>query len=171
MRGLTFVCRAVAAGFAAAALAGATPSGSPPAHAAGNASIDVTPNTAEPGTRVNLRADCGDGNNRQASAQSDAFGRVVLRPDNGALTGAVSIPGNKPPGTYQVTLTCQNGNTGNTSLVVVNMTKPSQGPATGGGGTAGGMAGPLVIAGGAAIVAIGVLYLTAGARRRGAGAG
>lgn len=169
MRGLTFVCRAVAAGFAAATIAGATPGG--PAHAAANASIEVTPNTAEPGTRVNLRADCDDGNNRQATVQSDAFGRVVLRPDNGALTGAVSIPGNKQPGTFQVHLTCQNGNTADTNLTVVNMSKPSQGPATGGGGTAGGLSGPLVIVGGAAIVAVGVGYLMAGARRRDTGAG
>ncbi|MFD0823860.1 hypothetical protein ACFQ0D_37305, partial [Micromonospora zhanjiangensis] len=114
-----------------------------------NASIEVTPSTVEPGTRVDLRADCADGNNRQASAESDAFGRVVLRPGNGALTGSVTVPGNKQPGTYQVNLTCQNGNNASTNLIVVNMSKPSQGPATGGGGTAGGMSGPLVIAGGA----------------------
>ncbi|WP_460808654.1 hypothetical protein [Micromonospora zhanjiangensis] len=140
--------------------------GTPSASASANASIEVTPSTVEPGTRVDLRADCADGNNRQASAESDAFGRVVLRPGNGALTGSVTVPGNKQPGTYQVNLTCQNGNNASTNLIVVNMSKPSQGPATGGGGTAGGMSGPLVIAGGAAIVAVGVLYLTAGRRRR-----
>ncbi|HEY0698564.1 MAG TPA: hypothetical protein VGD43_12230, partial [Micromonospora sp.] len=68
----------------ASALLGAGPA------VAGNTFVEVTPNTAEPGSQVNLRANCADGNNRQAMVQSDAFGRVVLRPDNGFLTGRVT---------------------------------------------------------------------------------
>ena len=163
MRGLTFVARAIATGIAAAALFGAPAAAAP--QQPGNAFVEVNPNTTEAGSRVNIRASCNDGNNRQANVQSDAFGRVMLRPDNGFLTGAVTIPGGKPPGTYGVTLTCQNNNTANTTLTVVNMSKPSQGPATGGGGTAGDGMNPLILAGGCITVVIAV-GLGVAARRR-----
>jgi hypothetical protein len=199
MRVITFVARAIAAAIAIAALfgapsvaaragdapasgtpavaartAGARAAGVPRAVAAplaaGNTFVEVNPNTAEAGSRVNIRASCDDGNNRQANVQSDAFGRVMLRPDNGFLTGAVTIPGSKPPGTYGVNLTCQNNNTANTTLTVVNMSKPSQGPATGGGGTAGGGARPMVLAGGLAAIVVGVgVGLVARHRRTGMG--
>ncbi|ASW57924.1 hypothetical protein CIK06_22445 [Plantactinospora sp. KBS50] len=138
-----------------------------PARAGQNTTVEVTPNTAEPGTRVNIRADCGDANNRQGTVQSDAFGRVTVRPDNGMLTGSATIPANKPPGDYQVTLTCANNTTASTTVTVVNMSKPSQGPATGGGGTAGGGAGLLVLAGGVGIVLLGLGFALYGRRRSG----
>ena len=154
MRGITFVARAVAASIAVAALLGAPAVAAPQS---GNTFVEVNPNTAEAGSRVSIRASCDDANNRQANVQSDAFGRVILRPDNGFLTGAATIPGNKPPGTYNVTLNCQNNNTANTTVTVVNMSKPSQGPATGGGGTASGGVRPLMLAGGLAVIGGGVL--------------
>lgn len=133
--------------------------------------VEVTPNTAQAGSRVNLRASCDNGNNNQATVESEAFGRVILRPDNGLLTGAVTIPGDKAPGTYGVNLRCANGSTATTTLTVVNMSKPTQGPATGAGGTAGGGSHSLMFTGAAAVIAVvGGLWLI-GMRRGRTGAG
>jgi hypothetical protein len=126
-----------------------------PARAGENVFVEVTPNPAQAGTRVSIRANCDNANNRQAEVNSDAFGRVMLRPDNGFLTGAVTVPGNKPAGDYPVDLRCSNGNTASTVLSVLNMASPSKGPATGGGGTAGGRgAGSLLLVGGLVAVAV-----------------
>lgn len=176
MRGLRLVGHAVSAGAAAATLGCAVLLGAGPALAA-NAFVEVTPDTAQAGTRVNLRASCDGANDRQAQVQSDAFGRVILMPERdrilaspsagqGLLVGSVVIPGNKKPGTYAVNLECSNGNTASTTLTVVNMTQPTQGPATGGGGTAGRGMGPLMLAGGFATVLIGAGLGMLGLRRR-----
>ena len=156
MRGLSAYHRAFSAVLAmfvlvaAFVLATATP-----ARAGENTFVEVTPNTAQAGTRVSIRASCDNANNQQATVRSDAFGRVVLRPDNGFLTGAVTIPGNKQPGDYPVDLRCANGNTASTTLTVLNMAQPSKGPATGGGGTAGDRgAGSLLLVGGLAVVTV-----------------
>lgn len=167
MLAVRFVGRTIATGvIAAALLTGALLGGATPVLAGPNTFVEVTPNTAQAGTRVNIRASCENNNNQQATVQSDAFGRVVLRPDNGFLTGAVTIPGGKAPGTYGVNLSCQNGNTATTSLTVVNMGQGSQGPAAGGGGTAGGLGGSLVLAGGLGIVALGAGFGLLGLVRR-----
>ncbi|MGC4892992.1 hypothetical protein [Micromonospora sp. DT31] len=128
----------------------------PPARAGESVFIEVTPNSVQAGSRVHLRAGCDNSNNRQAQVNSDAFGRVTLRPDNGFLTGSVTVPGDKPPGDYPVSLDCANGNTASTMLTVLNMAQPSKGPATGGGGTATGGrgAGSLLIVGGLVAVAV-----------------
>ncbi|MGK5440748.1 hypothetical protein ACSNN7_02805 [Micromonospora sp. URMC 105] len=141
-----------------------------PARAGENTFVEVTPNTAQAGTRVNIRAGCDNANNQQATVHSDAFGRVVLRPDNGFLTGAVTIPGNKQPGDYSVDLRCSNGNTAATTLTVLNMAQPTKGPATGGGGTAARGAGSLLLVGGLAVVAVVAgIGMFGGGRRRAAG--
>ncbi|NES16056.1 MULTISPECIES: hypothetical protein [Micromonospora] len=136
-----------------------------PARAGENVFVEVTPNPAQAGTRVSIRANCDNANNRQAEVNSDAFGRVMLRPDNGFLTGAVTIPSNKPAGDYPVDLRCSNGNTASTTLTVLNMASPSKGPATGGGGTAGSGrgTGSLLLVGGLVAVAV---VAGVGARRR-----
>ncbi|MDG4829111.1 hypothetical protein O7627_07305 [Solwaraspora sp. WMMD1047] len=132
-----------------------------------NTFVEVTPSTAQAGARVSLRANCDNSNTEQATVDSDAFGRVILRPDNGFLTGAVTIPGSRAPGSYGVNLKCQNGSTATTTLTVVNMSKPSQGPATGGGGTAGGGLSPFALAGGAGVLAlVGGLWLVGMRRAR-----
>jgi hypothetical protein len=139
-----------------------------PARAGENVFVEVTPNSAQAGTRVSIRASCDNNNNRQAQVTSDAFGRVMLRPDNGFLTGAVTIPGNKAPGDYPVNLDCSNGNTASTTLTVLNMASPSKGPATGGGGTAGGRgAGSLLLVGG--LVAVAVVAGVSARRKTGSG--
>ncbi|MEV0806231.1 hypothetical protein [Micromonospora sp. NPDC050200] len=169
MRGLNAYHRAFSAVLAMFALVAAFVLATvSPARAGENTFVEVTPNTAQAGTRVNIRASCDNANNQQATVQSDAFGRVVLRPDNGFLTGAVTIPGNKQPGDFPVDLRCANGNTASTMLTVLNMAQPSKGPATGGGGTAGdrGM-GSLLLVGGLAVVAVVAgLGLFGGSRRR-----
>jgi hypothetical protein len=144
-----------------------------PAQAGENVFVEVNPSTVQAGNRVNLRASCDARNDQQAEVTSDAFGRVVLRPtdgrsgtgpddnggadraDNGFLTGAVTVPGSIQPGDYPVDLRCANGNRASTVLTVLNMSQPSKGPATGGGGTAGGRgAGPLLLVGGLVAVAV-----------------
>jgi len=141
------------------------PGGTAPAWAGPNTFVEVTPNTAQVGTRVNIRASCDNANNQQATVLSDAFGRVIVRPDNGFLTGAVTIPGDKAPGPYAVNLNCPNNERATTTLTVVNMGQGSKGPATGGGGTAGGLAGPLILAGGLGIVALGAGFGLRGRQR------
>ncbi|MGK5742355.1 hypothetical protein [Micromonospora sp. URMC 103] len=140
--------------------------GAGPARAGENVFVEVTPNSVQAGGRVHIRASCDNANNRQAQVDSDAFGRVTLRPDNGFLTGSVTVPGNKEPGDYPVNLRCQNGNTASTNLTVLNMAQPSKGPATGGGGTASRGTGMLLLIGGVAAVGAAVALGMAGARRR-----
>ncbi|TNH31864.1 hypothetical protein FHG89_00005 [Micromonospora orduensis] len=142
-----------------------------PARAGENTFVEVTPNSVPAGSRVKIRASCDNNNDRQANVRSDAFGQVVLRPDNGFLKGEVTVPGSKEPGDYPVDLRCQNGQTASTMLTVLNMASPSKGPATGGGGTAGGRGtGSILVVGGVALVAAAVALGMAGGRRR-AGAG
>ncbi|MEV7331070.1 hypothetical protein [Micromonospora sp. NPDC093244] len=142
-----------------------------PARAGENTFVEVTPNSVPAGSRVTIRASCDNNNERQANVHSDAFGHVMLRSDNGFLKGEVTVPGNKEPGDYPVDLRCQNGQTASTMLTVLNMASPSKGPATGGGGTAGGRGtGSLLVLGGVALVATAVALGMAGGRRR-AGAG
>jgi hypothetical protein len=173
MRGLRTVGRGVAVVFAvsAATLLAA------PAYAQ-NVFVEVDPNTAPAGSRVNVTANCDDPTARQAIVQSDAFGRLVVMRNqdrilaspspsaNGLLTGSVVIPGSKAPGTFTVTLECGNGNRATTTLTVVNMSQPTRGPATGGGGMAGIGLGPLVLAGGVTMIALGAGLGLIGVRRR-----
>jgi hypothetical protein len=142
-----------------------------PARAGENTFVEVTPSSAQAGTRVNIRAGCDNANNRQADVRSDAFGRVVLQPENGFLTGSVTVPASKEAGEYPVNLRCQNNATAATTLTVLNMTQPSKGPATGGGGTAGRGTGTLLAVGGVAAVAVVAGLGLVGMRRRRTGFG
>jgi hypothetical protein len=131
--------------------------------------VQVTPDTVQADFLVGIDASCGDDNRRTATVQSDAFGRVTVRPQNGALTAAATVPAGRRPGTYRVRLTCPNRQTATTTLRVLSNTRPSRGPATGFGGTAGDGSARILITGGLlAIVAgagLGVFTL----RRRRAG--
>ncbi|MEV6695452.1 hypothetical protein AB0M35_28695 [Micromonospora sp. NPDC051196] len=140
--------------------------GAAPARAGENTFIEVTPNSVQAGSRVHLRASCDNANNRQAEVDSEAFNRVFLRPDNGFLTGDVTVPGDKAPGDYPVHLRCNNGQTASTTLTVLNMQQPTKGPATGGGGTAGPGTGSTLLLGGAAVVAAAVVFGLISSRRR-----
>ncbi|NBE80250.1 hypothetical protein [Micromonospora rubida] len=169
MRGLTASYRVLSAVLTVFGLVGAFVLATvAPARAGENTFVEVTPNSAQAGTRVNIRASCDNDNKRQADVRSDAFGRVVLRPDNGFLTGAVTIPENKRSGEYSVELHCENGGDATTTLTVLNMAQPSKGPNTGGGGTAGDDrgTGPLLLVGGLAAAAVAAGFGAFGARRR-----
>lgn len=168
MQGLRTINRALSAALTLVGLVGAFVLMSvSPARAGENTFIEVTPNSVQAGSRVNIRASCDNNNNEQANVHSDAFGNVMLRPDKGFLTGEVTVPGDKQPGDYPVDLRCQNGQTASTMLTVLNMASPSKGPATGGGGTAGGHGtGSLLVLGGVALVATAIVLGMAGNRRR-----
>jgi hypothetical protein len=180
MRGLGYAGRAAFARVAAVLLVGAAVLlGAAPAHAQ-DTFVQVTPNPARAGSRVSITASCGDANNVTATVTSDAFGRVVLMPRDGTLTGNVTIPSSKRPGRYNVNLQCQNNRTANTTLTVTNvspsetaspvptMSPPARGPDTGGGGTAGGPGhDQLILTGGLTTMGLGVaLGLFALLRRR-----
>jgi hypothetical protein len=169
----SFVARSIFVGVTAVAIAGTPAAAHGPSSAAARGSeafVEVTPSTVQSGEKVDIQASC-DGNDRQATVRSDAFGRASVRPDNGLLTGSATVPDRKPPDTYDVILTCGNNSTANTTLTVVNMSKATRGPATGAGGTAGGLVSPLVLTGGLGAIAVstGVVLLVRG--RRGAGSG
>ncbi|MEH0936027.1 hypothetical protein [Micromonospora psammae] len=140
-----------------------------PARAGEEVFVEVTPNSAQAGSRVSIRASCDNANNEQADVHSDAFGRVMLRPDNGFLTGAVTVPGSKEPGDYPVDLRCDNGNTASTKLTVLQMAQPTKGPATGAGGTADRGPGSLLLVGGLAVLAVVAGLGVFGGGRRSAG--
>ncbi|MET7822988.1 hypothetical protein [Micromonospora zamorensis] len=169
MQGIRTINRALSSALTLVGLVGAFVLMSvAPARAGENTFVEVTPNSTQAGSRVSIKASCdNDNNNRQSSVHSDAFGHVTLRPDNGFLTAQASIPRDKQAGDYAVDLRCQNGQTATTTLTVLNMASPSKGPATGGGGTAGGRGtGSLLVLGGVALVATAIALGMAGGRRR-----
>jgi len=168
MQGLRTINRALSSALTLLGLVGAFVLLSvAPARAGENTFIEVTPNSVQAGSRVSIKASCDNNNDRQANVHSDAFGHVMLRPDNGFLKGEVTVPANKQPGDYPVDLKCQNNQTASTMLTVLNMASPSKGPATGGGGTAGGRGtGSMLVLGGVALVGVAVALGMAGSRRR-----
>lgn len=169
MQGIRTINRALSSALTLVGLVGAFVLMSvAPARAGENTFVEVTPNSAQAGSRVSIKASCdNDNNNRQSSVHSDAFGHATLRPDKGFLTAQVSIPRDKQAGEYPVDLRCENGQAASTTLTVLNMASPSKGPATGGGGTAGGRGtGSLLVLGGVALVATAIALGMAGGRRR-----
>lgn len=135
--------------------------------------IEVNPSTIQAGFQVQIRASCGDDVN-PARAKSDAFGEITLTPQGGSqwLTGTATVPASTKPGNYKVNLTCANGATAATVLDVLDMARPTRGPATGGGGIAVGADRSggswtlwLVAAGGTAfLIGAGLLLLRPGSR-------
>ncbi|MFG2047919.1 hypothetical protein ACGFIW_10885 [Micromonospora sp. NPDC048935] len=173
MQAIRTINRALSSALALVALVGAFVLMSAASARAGeNIFVEVAPNSVQAGSRVSIKASCdNDNNNRRSSVHSDAFGSVTLKPDRGFLTGQATIARDKPAGDYPVDLRCDNGQTASTTLTVLNMASPSKGPATGGGGTAGGRGtGSLLVLGGVALVATAVALGMAGGRRR-SGAG
>jgi len=128
--------------------------------------VEVNPSTVEAGNQIGIRASCPD-NKVSAIVRSDAFGQVTIVPQFGFLTAAVRIPVDRRAGTYAVRLSCPEGSQASVQLHVVNRTRPSRGPATGFGGTAGGGSGRLLVGGGlVAILAGACLGLLTLRRRR-----
>ena len=111
--------------------------------------VEVNPSTIAAGGRVGIRASCEE-NIVAALVRSDAFGEVRVSPEYGFLTATVEIPAGTAADEYQVELTCSGGGRALGTLNVVADTRPSRGPATGFGGTAGPDAGALALLGGGA---------------------
>jgi len=143
--------------------------GAVPARAA-DVFVQVNPSTVEAGFLVGIKASCSD-NSAPATVESAAFGTVTVQPQAGFLTAAATVPANTQADTFRVRLSCPDGKTATTQLIVVAADRPSRGPATGFGGTAGDGPGGLLVAGGLASTVLGVvLGLVALRRRRGSAA-
>ncbi|GAA4564276.1 hypothetical protein GCM10023176_09970 [Micromonospora coerulea] len=127
--------------------------------------VEVTPSTVEPGFLVGIRASCRD-NSVPATVVSDAFGRVQVQPQRGLLTASPMVKERTRPGNYRVKLDCPSGQTASTMLQVVKRVEPSRGPATGFGGTAGGIGlGGLLVPVGLALTLAGATVGVVAARR------
>ncbi|WP_326554216.1 hypothetical protein [Micromonospora sp. NBC_01813] len=133
--------------------------------------VDLNPSTVESGYLVGIRASCTD-NTAPATVESDAFGTVEVRPQFDELTAAVTVPAGTEAGSYRVRLTCPDDRSATTTLYVLDPNRPSRGPATGFGGTAGGLgsggpdAGALLAGVGAAALAAGAVLGVLTLRRR-----
>ncbi len=152
---------------AATALALALPVvfiGATPAQAAA-VFVETNPSTVPVGDEIGVRASCTD-NLAAATVTSDPFGKVTVEPSFGFLTATARIPTGTKPGDYQVNLSCPDGQTAKSTLHVVAKVTPTQGPATGFGGAAPGGSAPLMIGGGLAAVAAGLVLAVVSLRRR-----
>ncbi|GIJ11672.1 hypothetical protein Van01_48860 [Micromonospora andamanensis] len=128
--------------------------------------VEVSPSIVEPGHLVGLRASCHD-NSVGAIVVSDAFGRVAVQPQRGLLTGTAMVKDRVLPGNYRVKLECRGGETASTMIQVVRHMKPSRGPATGFGGSAGAVTSNLLLPGGLALTVTGMVLWVTATRRRG----
>lgn len=129
--------------------------------------VEVTPSTAQADSLVGIKASCGDGNDRAATVESAAFGNLTVHPQGDFLTAVATVPADRDADSYRVRLDCPNDRTATTTLHVLNDTEPSRGPATGFGGTAGGMdSSTLLIGGGLAALAAGAVLGLVTLRRR-----
>ncbi|TDC40187.1 hypothetical protein E1211_01480 [Micromonospora sp. 15K316] len=126
--------------------------------------VEVSPSTVQPGFLVGVKASCRD-NSVPAIVVSDAFGRVQVQPQRGLLTAAPMVRERTRPGNYRVKLECRDGETASTMLQVVKSVKPSRGPATGYGGTAGGFTGGLLVPFGVALAVAGLIVALVTLRR------
>ncbi|MGC4869887.1 hypothetical protein ACLQ3B_31090 [Micromonospora sp. DT53] len=128
--------------------------------------VEVSPSTVQPGYLVGIRASCRD-NSVGATVVSDAFGAVGVQPQRGVLTAAPMVRERTRPGNYRVKLECRDGETASTMLQVVKKipNQPSRGPATGFGGSSGGMTGKLLLPGGAALTITGLILAVMALRR------
>lgn len=150
---------------ASAAAFGATLLLAAPARAA-DIYVQMNPSTVQAGFLVGVKSSCTD-NSLPATVESTAFGTVTVQPQNGILTAAALVPEGTDPGSYRVRLNCPDGKSASTMLNVVAADKPSQGPATGFGGTAGGgSGGGLLLYGGLTLIVAGVVLGLVTARRR-----
>lgn len=135
-----------------------------PAHAA-DVFVEANPSTVPAGDEIGLRASCDD-NLTAATVASDAFGSVTVSPRYGFLTATVRVPARTKADDYRVRLSCPGGESATSTLHVIARDRPSRGPATGGGGTAGGDTAPLLIGGGLTAMVGGLLLGIMHLRRR-----
>ncbi|SNT41958.1 hypothetical protein SAMN05421812_105470 [Asanoa hainanensis] len=128
--------------------------------------IEVSPSTVQAGEQVQIKASCKEKVD-EAKAHSKAFGEVVLVPKWGFLTGEATVPADTRKGDYEVKLTCVKSGHAETKLKVIERSRPSHGPHTGGGGLAGsGGDGTVALVSGLATVTAGAGLALALRRRR-----
>ncbi|WP_422774320.1 hypothetical protein ACN28C_16510 [Plantactinospora sp. WMMC1484] len=135
-----------------------------PAHAA-DIFVQVNPSTVEAGYMVGIKASCRT-NTQPATVESEAFGSVTVQPQAGFLTAVAQVPESTRADTYRVRLSCPDGASGSTRLMVVGATRPHRGPATGFGGSAGDDPAGLLVAGGVASTTLGAVLGLVVLRRR-----
>lgn len=103
--------------------------------------LKVTPSTIQAGFQVEIEGFCGD-NVNPAFVKSDAFGVVTITPTQDSRAGrfihrgTATVPRDKMPRAYPVSMTCPSQVSATTTLHVVNNTVPPKGPMTGGGALA-----------------------------------
>lgn len=126
------------------------------AHAA--ADVTVNPSAVAPGGRFTLAAYCG-ATATSAEVSGTAFGgpsEITLNPFTdggpGAFNAELTVPATTLPGTYQLDVTCSDGETGTGTLVV----SPTGAPAGGGGSTSQGPSRALLGAGSGLLAVSGV---------------
>ncbi|HET6532533.1 MAG TPA: hypothetical protein VFH03_18245 [Actinoplanes sp.] len=127
--------------------------------------VETNPSTVRVGDEVGLRASCTD-NLQPATVSATPFGTVTVRPNFGILTATTRVPDDTRPADYEVTLRCPDGQTATSMLHVLERVEPDRGPATGGGGTAPGRSTPMLIGGGLAAIAAGLVLAVVALRRR-----
>jgi hypothetical protein len=127
--------------------------------------VEANPSTVRAGDEVGLRASCTD-NLTAATVTSGPLGTVTVSPRYGFLTATARVPATTDAGAYPINLRCPDGKTAKNTLHVVVKVEPARGPATGGGGTAGGRSAPMLIGGGATAVAAGIALGLVALRRR-----
>ncbi|MEN3611035.1 hypothetical protein [Plantactinospora sp. ZYX-F-223] len=127
--------------------------------------VQVNPSTVEAGFMVGIKASCRT-NTQPATVESPAFGSVTVQPQAGFLTAVATVPETTRADTYRVRLSCPDGGTASTRLMVVGATRPQKGPATGFGGSAGDDPGGLLVAGGLASTVLGAVLGLVAIRRR-----
>ncbi|GAA1895089.1 hypothetical protein [Asanoa iriomotensis] len=128
--------------------------------------IEVSPSTVQAGEQVEIKASCKERVD-EAKAHSKAFGEIVLVPQRGFLVGDATVPRDTRAGEYEVKLTCVKSGKAETTLRVIENSRPSHGPHTGGGGLAdNGGDGTMALAGGLASVVAGAGLAVALRRRR-----
>ena len=91
---------------------------------------------------------------------------MTVSPRYGFLTATVRVSSSTRAGDYRVDLRCPDGKTASSTLHVVAKVEPARGPATGGGGTAPGRNAPMLIGGGLAVIAAGLVLGVVSLRRR-----
>ncbi|WP_137989423.1 hypothetical protein [Streptomyces vilmorinianum] len=144
--------------------------GSPAAYAGDSQALEVYPSTATPGTTVTVNTlACGSHGHGIGDAQSLGAGEFQLNPSTHkeVVVGQFTVPQHAKPGTYWISVACDNGKTARGELVVKHK-GPSGHVKTGVGGSVG--PDTARITAGAAVLAAAAVGGTWLLRRRASGA-
>lgn len=145
--------------------------GSPAAYAGDSESLEVSPSSASPGTTITVNTlACGKNGRGVGDAQSLGAGDFHLNPSTHkeVVVGQFTVPEHAKPGTYWISVACDNGRTARGELVVKHKDRPSGHVRTGVGGSVG--PDTTQIAAGAAVLAAAAVGGTWLLRRRASGA-